>query len=98
MTRMAGSIELVEADLHRGAVVGDGLDLLDLPGRGADRDPGRVRADPLDGPARQQRLGGVAEVVQAVLEAGAAEVGDEDFHVTLNPRRTPRRSPSRAAG
>ena len=52
--------QLVEADLHGVAVVGDRLDQLDLAAGRADRDLGVRRADPLDRAARQQRLGRVA--------------------------------------
>ncbi len=38
-----------------------------------------VRPDPLDRPAGQDRLGRVGQVEEAVLEAGAAQVGDEDL-------------------
>ena len=73
--------QLVEAELHGVAVVGDRLDQLDArpwPSGSttlASAEPIRSIA-----PARQQRLGRVAEVEEAILEAGAAEVGDEDLH------------------
>src|SRR6266849_3304932 len=39
---------------------------------------GHLRADPFHAAARQHPL--VRHVKQAVLEAGAAEIGDQDFH------------------
>src|SRR5262249_11880546 len=77
--------QLVEAQLYGRPVIGDRADqLAPTPGRGDD-DLGGLGADPLDGSAGQERLGRrralpLAHVEEAVLEAGAAQVGDEDLH------------------
>ena len=77
--------QLVEAKLDRFAVIGDRADQLALASGRLDDDLGAGRADPLDRTARQERLGRVAHVEEAVLEAGAAQVGDEDLHAADPP-------------
>ena len=81
--------QLVEAELDRVAVVGDRPDQLALAPLRLDDDLGRRGADPLDRPARQDRLGRVADVEEAILEAGGAQVGDEDLHRRRSSRERP---------
>ena len=79
--------ELFETNLDGVSVVGDRLDEFDLASGRLDLDLGVLGADPFDRATGQHLLRPVAQVVEPVLEAGAAEVGDEDLH-RLSPLRT----------
>src|SRR5262245_52057036 len=82
--------ELLQAEPHRGRVVRRSCLTLDLPIANLGGAARHGRADALDRAARQQRL--AVHLEQAILEAGAAQVGDQDLHRQrpASPPRTPR--------
>ena len=89
--------ELVEAELDRVAMVGDRPIHLPLAPGGLHDDLGHRAADALDRPPRQDRLGRVADVEEAILEAGAPRLATRIFNVPILPE-TPGPRPRPDAG
>ena len=82
--RAAVAGELLEGRPEGNGVIGDRPHRLDVLAAGAGINPAFGGSDPLHASARQLLLtadrGAIGEVVEPVLEARRAEVGDEDDH------------------
>ena len=82
--RPAVAGELLEGRPEGDGMIGDRHHRLDVLAAGAGIDPAFGGSDPLHASARQLLLaadrGAIGEVVEPVLEARRAEVGNEDDH------------------